>query len=50
MKTRTPGSLDVLALGLGCMGMSAFYGTTDEAESIATIQRALWLGMASVNL
>jgi aryl-alcohol dehydrogenase-like predicted oxidoreductase len=45
MKTRTLGSLEVSALGLGCMGMSAFYGTTDEAESIATIQRALELGV-----
>jgi aryl-alcohol dehydrogenase-like predicted oxidoreductase len=37
--------LDVSALGLGCMGMSEFYGATDEAESIATIHRALDLGV-----
>jgi aryl-alcohol dehydrogenase-like predicted oxidoreductase len=37
--------LRVSALGLGCMGMSEFYGTADEAESIATIHRALDVGM-----
>ena len=45
MNRRKLGSLEVSALGLGCMGMSAFYGSTDEAESIATIQRALELGI-----
>ena len=37
--------LETSALGLGCMGMSEFYGTTDEGEAIATIHRALELGV-----
>jgi aryl-alcohol dehydrogenase-like predicted oxidoreductase len=37
--------LTVSAEGLGCMGMSEFYGTTDEGEAIATIHRALDLGV-----
>src|ERR1700733_5320853 len=46
MKTRRLGSggPEVSAVGLGCMGMSAFYGTTDDAEATATIHRALDLG------
>ncbi|HEY8156652.1 MAG TPA: aldo/keto reductase [Myxococcota bacterium] len=45
MQRRRLGPLDVSALGLGCMGMSEFYGPTDEAESIATIHRAIDLGI-----
>ena len=45
MQQRNLGELAVPAIGLGCMGMSAFYGTTDEGESIATIHRALELGV-----
>ena len=41
----TTSPLDVSALGLGCMGMSEFYGTTEEAGGIATIHRALDLGV-----
>jgi aryl-alcohol dehydrogenase-like predicted oxidoreductase len=47
MQTRKLGSegLEVSMEGLGCMGMSEFYGETDDEESIATIQRALELGV-----
>ena len=42
---RTLGGLEVSALGLGCMGMSQMYGAADRDESIATIHRALDLGV-----
>lgn len=46
MKTRKLGSdLEVSAIGLGCMGMSFAYGAADETESLATIDRALELGV-----
>ncbi len=44
MKNRTLGSLTVSSLGLGCMGMSEFYGPGDDAESIATIRAFLDAG------
>jgi aryl-alcohol dehydrogenase-like predicted oxidoreductase len=51
MQTRKLGraGLEVAALGLGCMGMSEFYGHRDEAESIATIHRALELGVTMLD-
>jgi aryl-alcohol dehydrogenase-like predicted oxidoreductase len=46
MKKRTLGQgLEVSAEGLGCMGMSEFYGSADQDEAIATIRRALELGV-----
>jgi aryl-alcohol dehydrogenase-like predicted oxidoreductase len=46
MDTRMLGQgLEVSEIGLGCMGMSAWYGPTDEDESIATIHRAIELGV-----
>jgi len=46
MHSRQLGGLSVSAIGLGCMGMSEFYGATNETESIATIHRALDLGVS----
>jgi aryl-alcohol dehydrogenase-like predicted oxidoreductase len=45
MNQRKLGELEVSEIGLGCMGMSAFYGETDVEESEATIKRALELGI-----
>ena len=47
MERRTLGTqgLEVSAEGLGCMGMSEFYGPTDDGEAVATIHRALELGV-----
>jgi aryl-alcohol dehydrogenase-like predicted oxidoreductase len=53
MERRTLGrgdaALEVSAEGLGCMGMSEFYGTSDEAEATATIHRALELGITFID-
>ncbi len=45
MQRRRLGELEVSAVGLGCMGMTPIYGTPDDAESTATIHRALDLGV-----
>ena len=49
MRTTTLGQLTVSAQGLGCMGMSEWYGATDWDESIATIRRALDLGVTFID-
>ncbi len=50
MQQRSLGrDLTVSAIGLGCMGMSEFYGTGDEAESIATIHRAIEFGVTLID-
>jgi aryl-alcohol dehydrogenase-like predicted oxidoreductase len=49
MKKRQLRDLEVSAIGLGCMGMSAFYGSTDEEEGVRTIQRALEIGVTFID-
>ncbi|MGD0067448.1 MAG: aldo/keto reductase, partial [Streptosporangiaceae bacterium] len=49
MRTTKLGELTVSAQGLGCMGMSEWYGATDWDESIATIGRALDLGVTFID-
>jgi aryl-alcohol dehydrogenase-like predicted oxidoreductase len=49
VKRRKIRHLEVSAIGLGCMGMSAFYGRTDEDEGVKTIQRALELGVTFID-
>jgi aryl-alcohol dehydrogenase-like predicted oxidoreductase len=49
MKTRKLGALDVPAMGLGCMSMTPIYGTPDPDEAIATIHRALELGVTMID-
>lgn len=45
MRKLGPNGPEVSAIGLGCMGMSAFYGAADEAQSVSVIHRALDLGI-----
>jgi aryl-alcohol dehydrogenase-like predicted oxidoreductase len=49
MKRRKLRDLEVSAIGLGCMGMSAYYGSTDEDEGVKTIRRALELGITFID-
>ena len=49
MKKRMLGELEVSAIGLGCMGMSDFYGPRNDEESIAVIRRALDIGVTFID-
>jgi len=49
MHTAQLGELTVSAQGLGCMGMSEFYGEADRGESIATNHRAIDLGVTLID-
>jgi aryl-alcohol dehydrogenase-like predicted oxidoreductase len=49
MKTRRLGQLDVSAIGLGCMSMTPIYGEPSEPEAIATIHRAVELGVTLID-
>jgi aryl-alcohol dehydrogenase-like predicted oxidoreductase len=49
VQQRKLGQLTVSALGLGCMGMSEFYGRREDQESIATIKRAIELGVSLID-
>ncbi|SDF90077.1 Predicted oxidoreductase [Lentzea fradiae] len=49
MERKKIGELEVGAQGLGCMGMSEFYGAGDDAESVAVIHRALELGVTLID-
>ena len=49
MRKRMLGTLEVSALGLGCMGMSDFYGPRNDEESIAVIQRSIDIGVTFID-
>lgn len=49
METRRLGTLEVSSIGLGCMSMTPIYGDPDEAEAVATIHRAVELGITMID-
>ena len=49
MQTRKIGSLSVSSIGLGCMGMSEFYGPADDLQSLSVLERALELGVTMLD-